>query len=99
MDEIMKTLEQYVPHKEITDYYHDLLSGEVISIPKRQVYRTLLGGDQVTAARARGAQRDCCNANSTSEHLLGFYPTIEDWHLKMCLLTVSQITLYMNDML
>ena len=48
----------------------------------------LLGGDQLTAARARGAQRIRSNSERSLDRLEGFEPTSEDWHAKGILLAV-----------
>ena len=48
---------------------------------------TLVGGDQVTVARIRGAQRIRGNSE-TSQRLEGILPVAEDLHAKMCFLEV-----------
>ena len=51
-------------------------------------HHILFGGDQLTCARARGAQRIRQNAVTVQSRLEGFVPVIEDWHTKACLLEV-----------
>ena len=47
-----------------------------------------VGGDQVTAARARGCQRVRSNSERGRDRLEGLQPVCEDWHAKVCLLGV-----------
>ena len=46
------------------------------------------GGDQMTAARARGSQRVRSNSERGKDRLEGLQPVVEDWHAKVCLLGV-----------
>ena len=48
----------------------------------------LIGGDQLTAARVRGADRVMGNSNNGQERLEGLVPVVEDWHAKVCFLQV-----------
>ena len=48
-----------------------------------------VGGDQLTAARARGAQKAKVNALTPKSRLEGLVPAVEDWHTKVTLLTVG----------
>ena len=43
----------------------------------------------MTAAQARHAQRQQKNSSTAEHHLDGLIPVIEDFHLKLTLLTVS----------
>lgn len=52
-------------------------------------HQVLLGGDQVTVARARSCQRGRGNSDSGVCKLNGFIPVAEDWHTGVILLTVS----------
>lgn len=49
---------------------------------------TLVGGDQLTTARARGAQLIQSDYDSSKDRLAGLLPVTEDWHAKMCLMKV-----------
>lgn len=51
-----------------------------------------IGGDQMTAARARGSQRIRSNSERGKDRLEGLQPVVEDWHAKVCLLGVSNST-------
>ena len=48
----------------------------------------LVGGDQLTATRIRGAQMIRGNSVTSEEHFEGLLPVAEDWRAKMCLLEV-----------
>ena len=74
----MKTLQKYVPQ-----FHYD--DGQVEA---HIFHKTLLGGDYLTAKRARGAQLDKCNKLDATEQLRGFIPISEDWHTRQCLMTV-----------
>ena len=50
---------------------------------------SFFGGDQLTVARARGAQGQRENSNSGEKRLEGLVPVVEDWHTQMNLLIVS----------
>ena len=52
-------------------------------------HQILLGGDQLTVACIRGAQRIRANSESASGCLQGFVPMVEDWHAKQCFMGVS----------
>ncbi len=49
----------------------------------------LLGGDQLTAAQARGAKKTRVNSVTCGTRLDGLIPCAEYWHTKMNLLDVS----------
>lgn len=59
-------------------------------------HHILLGGDHVTVARVRGAQRMRQNSESGQRRLQGFIPVIEDWHAKVVLLGVVWTRLYLK---
>lgn len=76
---IMKHLQQYVPTTdETSDTCHSIL----------------LGGDQLSTAMSRRVKAQRKNSTSNMESLEGLEPVCEDWHTKLCMLTVSQ--LYIN---
>ena len=52
----------------------------------------LFGGDQLTAARARGAKKAKFNSYCSVTQLDGLIPCAEDWHTKMNFLGVSSGT-------
>ena len=61
----------------------------VMKIRDQQHKMTLVGGDQLTVARMRGAQRIRGNSETSQQRLDGFLPVVEDWHAKMCFLEVN----------
>lgn len=56
-----------------------------------------IGGDQMTAARARGSHRVRCNSERAKERLECLQPVCEDWHAKVTLLGVCNVRLYNLD--
>ena len=51
----------------------------------------LLGGDQLSCSMARHVIADRINSMNHVQGLKGLIPVMEDWHSKLCLLTVSSI--------
>ena len=49
----------------------------------------LLGGDQFSTSMARRVIADRVNSRNDIECLKGVQPVVEDWHAKLCFLTVS----------
>ena len=76
MIDIMHTLHQYVP-----------IQSENVS-EKPVVHKVLFGGDQLTAARARGCRDLCLNSDTITGQLQGLIPVAEDWHTSVTLLSV-----------
>ncbi len=54
---------------------------------------TLLGGDQLTCARARTAKWLRSSHDDPKFALKGLTPVTEDWHTRMCLLKVVEFLL------
>ena len=83
MIDIMHTFHQYVAAKteDSEDGSH-----------KSAVRKVLFGGDQLTAARARGCRELRLNSETTIGQLTGLIP---DWHTSVALLSVS-IQCYSN---
>lgn len=54
-----------------------------------KMHKILIAGDELTAARARGAKKHMANALTPMERLEGLVPTNADWHSKAALLGVS----------
>lgn len=75
MCDIMDDLHAYVPlHTPNTDQQHS--SEDKIQL----VHPTLLGGDQLTVARVRGAQKLRYNEFTQADRLEGLIPFTQDWH-------------------
>ena len=88
MTKILEDLQCYVTSRAVSGAIpvHD---GEDIQHTDEVFHRILLGGDQLTCARVRGAQAIRCNQESSSTRLEGFIDTCEDWHAKVILLKVN----------
>ena len=54
-----------------------------------KVQGILLGGDQLSSSMARRVISDRINSMNSVQSLKGVVPVIEDWHTKLCFLTVS----------
>ena len=87
MVDIMDHLNQYVP----TEVTHTTVQipGRA---PKRMqidtMHKVLVGGDQLTVARMKGAKSMREDSQHDAGRLDGFIPVVEDWHTKVCLLEV-----------
>ncbi len=86
MVDIMSHLHQYVP---TVDHAPDMPSTEYKTSDRVNFHRILIGGDQLTAARARSSQKHMANALTPTERLEGLIAMAEDWHTKASLLGVS----------
>lgn len=86
MVDIMSHLHQYVPTVDCSD---STSLSEYKSSDDVKFHRVLIGGDQLTAARARSSQRHMANALTPVDRLEGLVPMAEDWHTKASLLGVS----------
>ena len=91
---IMKELHKYVP--QIEEEVPVILEEETINAKEINVYKILLGGDQLISARARGAQAAMSHGDDAVDRLEGLVPVTEDWHTKQALLTVSTVNLGTN---
>ena len=85
---ILKEIHRYVPTEMIT-LNLTLPTGESKPVDSELFHRILLGGDQLTAARARSACSARLDHGSSGKRLCGILPVMEDWHAKMCYLKVS----------
>lgn len=93
MIDIMSHLHKYVPTLTYTENVSVSGMEESVSIPRAIFHKILFGGDQLTAARARGAQRIRVNSVSPQAKLEGLIPCAEDWHTKLNLLGVCIIVI------
>ncbi len=89
MVEIMTNLQHYVPLVEYSEDHFIPSLGEAVQVPKASFHRVLVGGDQLTAARARGAKMAKVNADSPISRLEGLVPVAADWHTKLNFLGVG----------
>ncbi len=87
MCKILDELHKYVPakktHTEIT-----LPDGGTLPHDDYKLYQVLLGGDQLTVARVRGAVAIRSNHENAKDRLEGIVPVVEDWHARQVLMQV-----------
>ena len=89
MSKIMDVLHKYVPTKASEGQLH-LPNGATLPYDNTTFFEILLGGDQLTVARAAGVQ-DLRKGHETAlERLEGLTPVVEDWHTRVILLEVSE---------
>lgn len=88
MCKFIDTIHKYVPAlmKKTQETMDD---GDILERIDFMAWNTLLGGDQLTVARARGAASIRAGHDSPKERLCGLVPTIEDWHCRMTLMKVK----------
>lgn len=87
MSKIMDHVHTYVP--SITHCNDLVLPNEDIFEDNRdRFHRILLGGDQLTVARARGSIAVRKDHDSSKQRFDGLLPIVEDWHAKQSLLKV-----------
>ena len=60
---------------------------------KASIHRIVVGGDQLTAARIRAAQKGKLNGQTPLSRLEGIISVAEDWHTKANFLGVSIINM------
>lgn len=81
MVEIMSHLHQYVPAISSTQEV-TISTGETVQKERTVLHPILVGGDQLTVARARAAIKAKVNSQTAVKQLSGIVPVIEDWHAK-----------------
>ncbi len=64
-------------------------SDEPTVFTKDDFHYILMGGDQLTVARARSSKRIRSNSLRPLDRLEGLVPVCEDWHAKGCLISMS----------
>ena len=87
---------QYIPMTTYTKTVDVPGTGDTELIKLDSLHHLLIGGDQLTAERIRGAQSLRKNSTHAAGHLEGFVPVSEDWHAKVCFLQVCLILVYSN---
>ncbi len=86
---IMDELHHYVPTSTSVMEVDRPNSSEKVEVAVDQFHYILMGGDQLSVARARGSQKLRGNAIRPRDRLDGLVPVCEDWHAKGCFITVS----------
>ncbi len=87
MCKILDNLQKYVPSTKI-EVHVPLPDGQVLVHNDHKLYQLLLGGDQLTIARVRGAIGVRSNYKNSKERLEGIIPVTEDWHTRQILMQV-----------
>ena len=88
MMDILQHLQGYVPAIDVKREMKVPGSDEPITIDDQRFTTTLMGGDQLTVACARGAQLIRSNTGTNQGSFAGLLPVVEDWHTKLCLMQV-----------
>ena len=94
MISILQHVQKYVPAKTVNREVTLPDQGRM-KYSEQHYAVALIGGDQLTVARARGAQKIRSNSFKSEDRLDGVLPVAEDWHGKMCLLQVIIIMITM----
>ena len=81
-------ISQYVPCVSIRQK-KTLSTGDTVTVENMRMHRILVGGDQMTAARARSAIDAKSNGQTSTQRLEGIIPVFEDWHAKGNFMGVS----------
>ena len=87
MVDITLALHEYVPSVESEKKTYKTCIGG-IEVPQFKLKKILFGGDQLTAARSRGAKMFRGNSFARPLRLDGLIPCAEDWHVKLNFLDV-----------
>lgn len=96
-EDMIKVLEKvhvYVPSKDMerrVTVPNKEGPASVITIDDKKFSTLLVGGDQLTVARIRGAQMIRGNSETSEQRFDGLLPVAEDWHAKLCFLEVRII--------
>jgi L1 cell adhesion molecule like protein len=88
MSKILANLHKLVPTREKTGKL-TLPNGGTLEFDDTTFFQILLGGDQLTVARARGTQALRASHETARDRLEGIIPVCEDWHSRMTFLRVS----------
>ena len=83
MTDILEHYQKYVPSVPC-----ETSIPETGTVQDKKFLTTLVGGDYLTVARARGAQIIRSTSELTEDTLQGLFPVAEDWHAKVCLMEV-----------
>lgn len=88
MVDILSHLHQYVPMAAETKKMKVPGTDVVEEIQAENLHYLVIGGDQLTVERIRGAQSMRRNSIHATGRLEGFIPITEDWHAKVCFMQV-----------
>ena len=85
-DDIMAHMHPIIESSE--DVYVPSLN-EKVEFHRARSFPIIIAGDQLTAARARGAKKAKVNSDSPTSRFEGLIPAATDWHTKQALLGVG----------
>ena len=85
MTDILRHLQAYVPCVPTKKVF----TVEPFEQTDYHLLPTLVGGDQLSVARARGSILLQDSSENQFDKLSGLLPVSEDWHAKVCLMQVS----------
>ena len=88
MVSILTQLHQYVPKRSEESAVYVESTGDTEVVLVESLFPLLVGGDQLTSERIRGAQSVRKNSTTPTGRLQGIVPVSEDWHAKACFLQV-----------
>jgi len=90
MVKILLALNKYVPC-ENTEVSMEV-NGTSYAEEEARVWPCLIIGDQLTSARVRGVVALHCFHKTSLARLEGYVAATSDWHVRLCLVTVSSCT-------
>lgn len=88
MCKILDELHKYIP--TTTTEGVTLPDGQVFTHEDYRLIQILLGGDQLTVARVRGAVAARSSHENARDRLEGVIPVVEDWHARQVLMQVCE---------
>ena len=74
---------------EYTEELYIALIDDTVHVPHALLHPIILGGDQLTAARGRGAKKAKVHADIPASRLEGLIPAAENWHTKVNLVLLG----------
>lgn len=83
---ILEEYRKYVPSKTVS--LNNQIPRDAVTEDQSYV-TTLVGGDYLSAVRAREAQYIRSSSELREHRLTGLLPVAEDWHAKVCFMEVS----------
>ena len=86
--------ERYLPTKPLLETI-TLKDGTTRSVDCTKYHQILIGGDQLTVVRVRGAVGMRITHDTPLERLTGMLPVIEDWHGRLTFMKVRELLVNM----
>ncbi|XP_062512946.1 uncharacterized protein LOC134188769 isoform X2 [Corticium candelabrum] len=95
MCKILGSLQEYVPSRVVNSTLD--VGDKSLCLKNVDFLPILMGGDQLTAARARGAKSLRSSHDNAKGRLEGLLPVVEDWHARLTLAKAIWKRLYWDD--